>query len=442
MPTNTKESGFEALIVNWLVEHNGYEEGSNTDYNKEYAIDETRLFRFLQDTQPEQLEKLGIRKSHQKYAQFLNRLQGEISKRGIVDVLRNGIKVYPADLIMFYLTPSEGNAKAKELFQKNIFSVTRQLRYSQDAAKLALDLCVFINGLPVITFELKNQITKQNVDDAVQQYKDDRDSRELLFQFKRCMVHFAVDDARIKFCTKLAGKDSWFLPFDKGYNDGAGNPPNPNGIMTDYLWKDILTKERLTLIIENYAQVVVEVDEDTKKKKEKPKKEMPKITARAVLDSLPELWRILKKGLRMTFHRVRVAPMDISAVIGGDDPADTALLYGRLSAAMYTAMPMLQELVHMPDPHIHLEPELQGGETRISGEVGVSFLIWDLTVIGFACGVPLIHWLLRLRKQPPKAENDIKTQSGKDEQYGKQGKDQPQRNDGDLHEQGAGNGQQ
>ena len=86
MPTNTKESGFEALIVNWLVEHNGYEEGSNTDYNKEYAIDETRLFRFLQDTQPEQLEKLGIRKSHQKYAQFLNRLQGEISKRGIVDV--------------------------------------------------------------------------------------------------------------------------------------------------------------------------------------------------------------------------------------------------------------------------------------------------------------------------------------------------------------------
>ena len=115
-------------------------------------------------------------------------------------------------------------------------------------------------------------------------------------------------------------------------------------------------------------------DKATKKKKEKPKKEMPKITARAVLDSLPELWQILKKGLRMTFHRVRVAPMDISAVIGRDYPADTALLYGRLSAAMYTAMPMLQELVDMPDPHIHLEPELQGGETRISGEVGVSFL--------------------------------------------------------------------
>ena len=267
--TNTKESGLEALIVKWLVEQNGYEEGINADYNKEYAIDETRLFRFLQDTQPSQMGKLGVFQSEQKRRQFLNRLQGELVKRGIVDVLRNGIKVYPVDLIMFYLTPTENNEKAREMFQKNIFSVTRQLRYSQDAGKLALDLCLFINGLPVITFELKNQLTKQNVDDAVQQYKDDRDPREMLFQFKRCMVHLAVDDARIKFCTRLAGKDSWFLPFDKGYNDGAGNPPNPIGLMTDYLWKDILTKEKLTLIIENYAQVVIEVDEDTKKKKEK-----------------------------------------------------------------------------------------------------------------------------------------------------------------------------
>lgn len=267
--TNTRESGLESLIVKYLVEQNGYEEGNNADYNKEYTIDETRLFRFLQDTQPTQMSKLGVFQSEQKKRQFLNRLQREIAKRGIIDVLRNGIKVYPVDLIMFYLTPTENNEKAKEMFQRNIFSVTRQLRYSQDVGKLALDLCIFINGLPVITFELKNQLTKQNVDDAVQQYKDDRNPREILFQFKRCMVHFAMDDARIKFCTRLAGKDSWFLPFDRGYNDGAGNPPNPNGLMTDYLWKDILTKEKLTLIIENYAQVVVEVDEDTKKKKEK-----------------------------------------------------------------------------------------------------------------------------------------------------------------------------
>lgn len=264
--TNTKESGLEALIVKWMVEQNGYEQGTNADYNREYAVDETRLFRFLQDTQPDALEKLGVFKSALKKKQFLNRLQGEIAKRGIIDVLRNGVKIYPANLIMFYLTPTENNTKAKEMFEKNIFSVTRQLQYSMDATRLALDICLFINGLPVITFELKNQLTKQDVDDAVKQYKTDRDPRELLFQFKRCMVHFAVDDARIKFCTKLDGRSSWFLPFDKGYNDGAGNPPNPDGLMTDYLWKDILTKLKLSRIIENYAQVVVEEDPETKKK--------------------------------------------------------------------------------------------------------------------------------------------------------------------------------
>lgn len=267
--TNIKENGLETLIVNWLVTHNGYEEGTNADYNKEYAIDETRLFRFLKTTQPEQFDLLGIGQSEQKRRSFLNRLRSELAKRGIIDVLRNGIKVYPADIILFYLTPSENNIKAQEYFEQNIFSITRQLRYSSDATKLALDLCVFINGLPVITFELKNQLTKQNTDDAVEQYKMDRDPREIPFSFKRCMVHFAVDDAQIKFCTKLAGKDSWFLPFNKGYNDGAGNPPNPNGIMTDYLWKDILTKEKLTLIIENYAQVVIDIDQETKKKTEK-----------------------------------------------------------------------------------------------------------------------------------------------------------------------------
>ena len=210
--------------------------------------------------------KLGVFASDTKKRQFLNRLQGELAKRGVIDVLRNGVKVYPADLIMFYLTPTENNAMQKKMFDKNIFSVTRQLRYSQDAAKLALDLCIFINGLPVITMELKNQLTKQNTENAVQQYMDDRDPHDLLFSFKRCMVHFAVDDAMIKFCTKLAKKDSWFLPFNKGYQDGAGNPPNPDGLMTDYLWKDILTKKEkqlarksaLTYKVQENALLVVE----------------------------------------------------------------------------------------------------------------------------------------------------------------------------------------
>ncbi|MDR0573694.1 MAG: DEAD/DEAH box helicase family protein [Tannerella sp.] len=267
--TNANESGFEALIVKYLVEHNGYEQGANADYNREYATDETRLFRFLTETQPRQVEQLGITDSDHKRNAFLIRLQGEIAKRGIVDVLRKGIKIYPANVIMFYQTPSEKNTAAKAMFDKNIFTVTRQLQYSKDNTRLALDLCIFINGLPVITCELKNQLTKQDVEDAVYQYKTDRDPKELLFQFKRCIVHFAIDDAQIKFCTRLAGKSSWFLPFNRGYNDGAGNPPNLDGIMTDYLWKETLTKTSLANIIENYAQVVEEKDEDTGKKKEK-----------------------------------------------------------------------------------------------------------------------------------------------------------------------------
>jgi type I restriction enzyme R subunit len=264
--TNTKESGLETLIVEYLVKSNGYELGTNEDYNRDYAVDETRLLRFLQETQPDEVEKIGILNSDHKKAQFLNRLQGEIAKRGIIDVLRKGINFYPANLIMFYMTPTEKNIKAKEMFDKNIFSITRQLMYAKDNTQLALDLAIFINGLPIITAELKNRLTKQNVDDAVQQYKLDRDPRELLFQFKRCMVHFAIDDNEIKFCTKLEGKRSWFLPFNKGHNGGAGNPPNPNGIKTDYLWKDIFSKGELANIIENYAQVVVEEDDRTKKK--------------------------------------------------------------------------------------------------------------------------------------------------------------------------------
>ena len=264
--TDKTEKGFETLIVNWLVDQNGYQQGTNEDYNKEYAIDETRLFRFLNDTQPKEMAKLGVNQSDQKKRQFLNRLSGEITRRGIIDVLRNGIKAYPADLILFYFTPTENNEQAKRLFDKNIFSVTRQLRYAIDASKLALDLCLFINGLPVITIELKNHFTGQTTADAVEQYKKDRNPRELLFSFKRCIVHFAVDDQTIQFCTKLCGKASWFLPFNKGYRDGAGNPPNPEGIMTDYLWKDILTKMKLSRIIENYVQVVVEENPETRKK--------------------------------------------------------------------------------------------------------------------------------------------------------------------------------
>jgi type I restriction enzyme R subunit len=198
---------------------------------------------------------------------FLTRLGSEIGKRGVIDVLRLGIDDGPLHFDLFYGTPSPGNEKAAERFAQNRFSITRQLRYSQDETRRALDLAAFINGLPIITFELKNSLTKQTVEDAVEQYRRDRDPREKLFQFPRCVVHFAVDDSEVRMCSELKGKASWFLPFNKGWNDGAGNPPNPNGLKTDYLWKEVLTPASLTNILENYAQVVEVKHPKTGKKK-------------------------------------------------------------------------------------------------------------------------------------------------------------------------------
>ena len=182
-------------------------------------------------------------------------------------MLRHGIKHGAHDLDLFYGTPSAGNEQARERFEENRFTVTRQLRYSRDETQRALDIGLFINGLPVFTFELKNSLTKQTVDDAVWQYRKDRNPREKLFEFGRCAAHFAVDESEVRFCTDLKGKASWFLPFNRGWNDGGGNPPNPNGIKTDYLWRGVLARESLTNILENYAQVVAAKDEKTGKKK-------------------------------------------------------------------------------------------------------------------------------------------------------------------------------
>ena len=245
----------------------GWIGGRPEDYDREYCVDLAQLSAFLCETQPEVVDALNLDGDGPTRRKFLARLQGEISKRGTIDVLRHGLKHGPHHLDLFYGTPSPGNAKAAERYGANGFSVTRQLRYSRDETQRALDVGLFINGLPVATFELKNSLTKQTVEDAVQQYQRDRDPREKLFEFGRCVVHFAVDDHEVRFCTHLKGKGSWFLPFNQGWNDGAGNSPNPNGLKTDYLWKRILTRDGLTDILENYAQIVETKDEKTGRKK-------------------------------------------------------------------------------------------------------------------------------------------------------------------------------
>ncbi len=286
--TDTSEKGLETLIMRAMTGASGLAPGSGNaavqesdvgyggtgwlvgnphDYARDYAVDLAQLRHFLAATQPPLVEALDLDHDSPTRRKFLARLQGEITRQGVIAMLRKGLRHGPHTIDLFYGTPSPGNPKARERYQANRFSVTRQLHYSRDESRRALDLGLFINGLPIATFELKNSLTKQTVDDAVEQYRRDRDPRELLFQFGRCMVHFAVDDAEVRMCAELRGKASWFLPFNRGWNDGAGNPPNPNGLKTAYLWEEILTPASLTNILENYAQVVEKKDERTGKKR-------------------------------------------------------------------------------------------------------------------------------------------------------------------------------
>jgi type I restriction enzyme, R subunit len=264
--TDTSEKGLEALIVK-VMTNRGWIAGDSRDYDRDFSVDLKQLTTFLNSTQPDICEPLDLANDSPTRQKFLARLQGEISKRGVIDVLRHGIKHGAHQIDLFYGTPTPGNVKAAVRSEQNRFGVTRQLRYSRDETTLALDLGLFVNGLPIATFELKNSLTKQTVADAEEQYKRDRDPRERLFELGRCIAHFAVDDTEVRFCTHLTGKSSWFLPFNQGFDDGAGNPPNPDGLKTDYLWKRILTPQGLTDILENYAQMVEEKDPKSGRKK-------------------------------------------------------------------------------------------------------------------------------------------------------------------------------
>ncbi len=268
--SNTKESGLEQHITDYLVSSNGYVLRTSGDYDNVNCVDADLLFQFLETTQPKAVEKLKCYHKDLYQQKILKRINDQIKQKGIIEVLRKGVTDGFTDtkLRLFYDKPvSSYNSKNNELYQANIFSVMRQVYYSTKN-KNSLDVVSFINGLPIISFELKNELTRQNVSHAIKQYKTDRDPNEELFRLGRLLVNFAVDTEEVWMCTQLKGEKSFFLPFNKGNNNGAGNPPN-NGIKPDYLWKEVLTKDSLTNILQNYTQLITEEKEykDSKGKK-------------------------------------------------------------------------------------------------------------------------------------------------------------------------------
>ena len=263
--TDTSERGLEDIIFAAMTGA-GWIPGSSGDYDREFCVDLAQLAAFLEETQPNIAGSLALGQDSITRQRFLARLKRQVTDRGVVDVLRNGIKHGQHNISLFYGTPTPGNERARDLNALNRFSITRQLHYSRTSPGMSLDVALFITGLPVATFELKNSLTKQTVADAEQQYRRDRDPREDLFKLGRCVAHFAVDDKEVRFCTHLTGKSSWFLPFNKGRDGGAGNQVNPNGLMTEYLWSETLSREGLTDILENYAQRIEKTDPKTRRK--------------------------------------------------------------------------------------------------------------------------------------------------------------------------------
>lgn len=259
--TDMTEKGLETIMVEYLRDHNGYEQGQSADFDREYTLDPGRVERFIRATQPDKVEQTMCFGPESQRRNFFRRLSDKIATDGITNILRKGFRFNGLLFDLYYPIPSELNPSAIDFYQRNIFSVTRQLHHSAENALDALDVCIFINGFPIITAELKNHYTGQTVKNAIKQYQDDRPATDPLFAPRRCAVHFAVDDEQIMMCSELKGKDSWFLPFNKGVNGGAGNPWRESKILTEYLWQEVLTKDSLADILENYAQVIEKEEE-------------------------------------------------------------------------------------------------------------------------------------------------------------------------------------
>jgi len=255
----TTEKAFEENIENSLLSKpGGYLKGDPAAYDRELALDTAALLKFIKDTQKDEWDKLAGVHGADTEKKFLSRLTQELETRGMLDCLRNGVTDYGKKFKLAYFKPvSKLNPETQKLYDKNILTATRQLHYSLKNEN-SVDVLLLLNGLPIATLELKNQFTGQNVKNAKAQYKYDRDETELLFQFKkRALVHFAVDTDVIYMTTRLQGARTKYLPFNKGYNKGAGNPPNPNGHKTAYLWEEILPKDSLMDILGRFLHLEV-----------------------------------------------------------------------------------------------------------------------------------------------------------------------------------------
>ena len=233
---------------------NGYQIGRPADFNARYALDELRFWDFLETTQKEELEKLK-RQSDWKI-KVLDRYDKLIKKYGILRLLRKGLAVDDAQFTLFYVAPLKNSSQSiKDNFERNQFSVTRQLKYSVANPLEEIDMVIFINGIPISTIELKNHWTGQNAKvHGVNQYKFKRDITQPLLNFGRCIVHFAVDTDEIYMTTKLDGAKTFFLPFNLGNNFGKGNPANPFGHKTSYFWQDVLKRESIANIIQHFVR--------------------------------------------------------------------------------------------------------------------------------------------------------------------------------------------
>ncbi len=246
----------------------GYHKRRPEDYDRALCLLPRDVVDFVLAAQPREWQKLAQHHGAAVREQFLRRLAAEIERRGALDVLRNGIKDSGCKFRLAYFRPASGlNEDTRRLYAANLFAVVRQLRYSAKNEK-SLDLVLFLNGVPIFTAELKNPLNGQNVEDAIRQYKTDRDPREPLLAYGRCLAHFAVDPDLVYVTTQLAGTRTRFLPFNRGKFGGAGNPPVPptrKGYATAYLWEETWARDSVLALIRQFIHEVEEEDEKGRK---------------------------------------------------------------------------------------------------------------------------------------------------------------------------------